>query len=135
MRVLVIEDDAETARYVGRAPREAGHEAASQDNGRDGLRVALSERWDVFIVDRMLPQIDGLEVVESLRRGGSLASILILTTLGGVDDGVGAGAWGGWGVWAEGCVFIGSLASPWRPLRPGCPPWPVEPGARARLLR
>jgi two-component system OmpR family response regulator len=95
MRVLVIEDDAETARYVVRALREAGHDAGSQDNGRDGLRVALSERWDVLIVDRMLPQVDGLEVVESLRRDGSLASILILTTLGGVDDrvrGLNAGA-------------------------------------------
>jgi two-component system, OmpR family, response regulator len=95
MRVLVIEDDAETARYVVRALREAGHDAGSQGNGRDGLRVALSERWDVLIVDRMLPQVDGLEVVESLRRDGSLASILILTTLGGVDDrvrGLNAGA-------------------------------------------
>jgi two-component system, OmpR family, response regulator len=95
MKVLVIEDDAETARYIVRALREAGHEAASQDNGREGLRLALSERWDVLIVDRMLPQIDGLEVVESLRRGGSLTSILILTTLGGVDDrvrGLNAGA-------------------------------------------
>jgi len=91
----VIEDDAETARYVVRALREAGHEASSQGNGRDGLRVALSERWDVLIVDRMLPQIDGLEVVESLRRSGSPAPILILTTLGGIDDrvrGLNAGA-------------------------------------------
>jgi two-component system OmpR family response regulator len=74
MRVLVLEDDAETARYIVRALREAGHDAGSQDNGRDGLRVALSERWDVLIVDR---------------------SILILTTLGGVDDrvrGLNAGA-------------------------------------------
>ena len=95
MRVLVIEDDAETARYIVRALREAGPDAGSQDNGRDGLQVALSERWDVLIVDRMLPQVDGLEVVESLRRDGSLASILILTTLGGVDDrvrGLNAGA-------------------------------------------
>jgi two-component system OmpR family response regulator len=95
MRVLVIEDDAETAQYVVRALLEAGHEAASQNNGRDGLRAAIDERWDLFIVDRMLPQIDGLEVVESLRRRGSAASILMLTTSGGVDDrvrGLNAGA-------------------------------------------
>ena len=95
MRVLVIEDDVETARYIVRALQEAGHDAASQGNGRDGLRVALSEQWDLFIVDRMLPQLDGLEVVESLRRGGSAAAILMLTTLGGVDDrvqGLNAGA-------------------------------------------
>jgi two-component system OmpR family response regulator len=95
MKVLVIEDDAETARYIVRALVEAGHEAASRSNGRDGLNVALSEGWDLFIVDRMLPELDGLEVVESLRRSGSAASILMLTTLGGVDDrvqGLNAGA-------------------------------------------
>jgi two-component system, OmpR family, response regulator len=95
MRVLVIEDDAETARYVVRALQEAGHEAASENNGRDGLQAASREPWDLFIVDRMLPQIDGLEVVESLRRSGSEASVLMLTTLGGVDDrvrGLNAGA-------------------------------------------
>jgi two-component system, OmpR family, response regulator len=95
MRVLVIEDDAETARYVVRALGEEGHEVASQSNGRDGLRVALAEQWDLLIVDRMLPQIDGLEVVRSLRRSASAAAILMLTTLGGVDDrvqGLNAGA-------------------------------------------
>jgi CheY-like chemotaxis protein len=58
-------------------------------------KVGLSERWDVLIVDRMRPQIDGIEVVESPRRGGAMASILILTTLAGVDDrvrGLNAGA-------------------------------------------
>jgi two-component system, OmpR family, response regulator len=95
MKVLVVEDDAETARYIVRALRKAGHEAASRSNGRDGLNVALSEQWDLLIVDRMLPELDGLEVVESLRRSGSPASILMLTTLGGVDDrvqGLNAGA-------------------------------------------
>jgi two-component system, OmpR family, response regulator len=95
MRVLVIEDDAETARYVVRALGEEGHEVASQSNGRDGLRAALAEQWDLLIVDRMLPQIDGLEVVRSLRRSASAAAILMLTTLGGVDDrvqGLNAGA-------------------------------------------
>jgi two-component system OmpR family response regulator len=95
MKVLVIEDDAETARYIVRALKEAGHEAASRSNGRDGLNVALGEQWDLFIVDRMLPELDGIEVVESLRRSGSVASILMLTTLGGVDDrvqGLNAGA-------------------------------------------
>jgi two-component system OmpR family response regulator len=95
MKVLVIEDDAETARYIVRALQEAGHDAASQGSGRDGLKAALSEPWDLLIVDRMLPHIDGLELVQTLRRGGSVASILMLTTLGGVDDrvqGLNAGA-------------------------------------------
>jgi two-component system, OmpR family, response regulator len=95
MRILVIEDDAETARYVARALRQEGHEVSAQSNGDDGLRVALAEPWELLIVDRMLPRIDGLEVVRSLRRGGSAAAILMLTTLGGVDDrvqGLNAGA-------------------------------------------
>jgi two-component system, OmpR family, response regulator len=95
MKVLVIEDDAETARYIVRALREAGHDVASRSNGRDGLKGALSEQWDLIIVDRMLPQLDGLAVVQSLRRNGSVTSILMLTTLGGVDDrvqGLNAGA-------------------------------------------
>jgi two-component system, OmpR family, response regulator len=95
MRVLVIEDDAETARHLVRALREEGHEVAAQSNGDDGLRAALAEPWDLLIVDRMLPRIDGLEVVRSLRHGESVAAILMLTTLGGVDDrvqGLNAGA-------------------------------------------
>src|ERR1700734_1168887 len=95
MRILVIEDDAETAGYVVRALREEGHEVSAQSNGDDGLRAALAEPWELLIVDRMLPRIDGLEVVRSLRRSGSAAAILMLTTLGGVDDrvqGLNAGA-------------------------------------------
>jgi two-component system OmpR family response regulator len=95
MRVLVIEDDAETVRYIVRALQEEGHEASAQTNGRDGLRIALAESWDLFIIDRMLPHLDGVEVVRCLRRSGSVAGILMLTTLGGVDDrvhGLNAGA-------------------------------------------
>jgi two-component system OmpR family response regulator len=95
MKVLVIEDDAETALFIGRALREAGYEAALQNDGLDGLNVALCEHWDLIIVDRMLPNIDGLQLVESLRHRGFAASILMLTTLGGIDDrvqGLNAGA-------------------------------------------
>jgi two-component system OmpR family response regulator len=95
MRVLVIEDDADTANYLVRALQDEGHDARSQHNGRDGLRLALAEQWDLLIVDRMLPQIGGIEVVESLRRSGCASAILMLTTLAGVDDrvqGLNAGA-------------------------------------------
>jgi two-component system, OmpR family, response regulator len=95
MRVLVIEDDAETARYIVSSLQEAGHEATSASNGLEGLETAVAEAWDLLIVDRMLPQKDGLEVVESLRQNGSEVSILMLTTLAGVDDrvrGLDAGA-------------------------------------------
>ena len=95
MRVLVIEDDADTANYLVRALQDEGHDARSQHTGRDGLRLALAEQWDLLIVDRMLPQIGGIEVVESLRRSGCASAILMLTTLAGVDDrvqGLNAGA-------------------------------------------
>jgi two-component system OmpR family response regulator len=69
-KVFVIDDDAETARYIVHALQEAGHEADSQGNGRDGLKAALSEQGDPLIVDRMLPHVDGIELVESPRRGG-----------------------------------------------------------------
>jgi len=95
MRVLVIEDDVETARYIVRALQEAGYEAASAGDGRSGLQTALNEQWELIIVDRMLPHVDGLQLVGSLRRSGTTAAILMLTTLGGVDDrvqGLNAGA-------------------------------------------
>ena len=95
MKVLVIEDDVETSRYILRALGEAGYEAASEKDGRAGLQTALNTSWDLIIVDRMLPYMDGLQLVESLRRSGATAPILMLTTLGGVDDrvqGLNAGA-------------------------------------------
>src|SRR5580693_2374706 len=95
MKVLVIEDDVETARYIVHALQEAGHEAASASDGRSGLQTALNEQWELIIVDRMLPHVDGLQLVGSLRRSGTTAAILMLTTLGGVDDrvqGLNAGA-------------------------------------------
>jgi two-component system OmpR family response regulator len=95
MRILLIEDDAETAQYILRALGEEGHEGAWRSDGREGLRAALEQGWDLMIVDRMLPGIDGIEVVKSLRGSGSTAGVLFLTTLGGVDDrvqGLNAGA-------------------------------------------
>jgi two-component system OmpR family response regulator len=95
MRVLLIEDDIETGEYVLRALAEDGHEAAVARNGREGLQLALGERWDLLIVDRMLPELDGIELVETVRRNGRSAAVLLLTTLGGVDDrvrGLNAGA-------------------------------------------
>ena len=95
MKILLIEDDAETAEYVLRALREDGHEAAVEHNGRAGLKSALGERWDLLIVDRMLPELDGIKLVEALRRNGRSTAVLLLTTLGGVDDrvhGLNAGA-------------------------------------------
>jgi len=95
MRILLIEDDAETAEYVLRALADDGHETAAEHDGRGGLKAALGGRWDLLIVDRMLPELDGIKLVETLRRNGRSTAVLLLTTLGGVDDrvhGLNAGA-------------------------------------------
>jgi two-component system, OmpR family, response regulator len=95
MRILLVEDDAETAYYISRGLSEDGHTISTARDGRDGLRLASSEDWDLLIVDRMLPEIDGLSVVQALRNAGRITPVLFLTTLGGVDDrvhGLNAGA-------------------------------------------
>ncbi len=86
MRVLVIEDDAETAAYVARGLREHGHVADHAPDGRDGLLMAGGGEYDVLIVDRMLPGIDGLGLVRTLRGAGVKSPVLFLTALRGVGD-------------------------------------------------
>jgi two-component system OmpR family response regulator len=95
MRILLIEDDAETAYYISRGLSEDGHYTSTAHDGREGLRLAGAEDWDLLIVDRMLPEMDGLSIVQALRSAGSITPVLFLTTLGGVDDrvhGLNAGA-------------------------------------------
>lgn len=86
MRLLVIEDDAETAAYLVKALRETGYEVDHAANGREGLSLAQSQPFDALIVDRMLPQIDGLTIVSTLRAAGNAMPVLILSALGEVDD-------------------------------------------------
>ncbi len=86
MRVLLIEDDADTAAFILRGLREAGDVADHAATGRDGLFLASDGQYDVLVVDRLLPGIDGLEVVRLLRQTGVLTPVLFLTALGGLDD-------------------------------------------------
>jgi len=86
MRVLVVEDDAETAAYVARGLKEQGHGVEVAGDGRDGLFLALDQTFDVIVMDRMTPGMDGLSVVKSLRAGGVVTPVLFLTALGGVGD-------------------------------------------------
>ncbi|AOU98754.1 DNA-binding response regulator [Acidihalobacter yilgarnensis] len=86
MKVLVVEDDAETARYVSRGLRELGHGVDVAADGRDGLYLAIEGGHDLLIVDRMLPGVDGLTLVKTLRAAGRRMPVLFLTTLGGIDD-------------------------------------------------
>src|ERR1700761_8448701 len=86
MKVLVVEDDAETSAYVARGLKEQGHGVEVAANGRDGLFLALDQSFDVVIMDRMLPGMDGLNLVKSLRAGGVETPVIFLTALGGVGD-------------------------------------------------
>ena len=86
MRILVIEDDAETAAYLKSGLDEDGHAVSSALNGREGLFLAMTEDFDLLIVDRMLPKLDGLTVIGTLRSKGIETPALILSALGQVDD-------------------------------------------------
>ena len=86
MRVLVIEDDQVVADYIGKGLREASHTVDHAADGKTGLFLAMSEHYDVIIVDRMLPAMDGLKIVQSLRAAGNHAPALILSALADVGE-------------------------------------------------
>jgi two-component system, OmpR family, response regulator len=86
MKILVVEDDAETLAYLVNGLKEHGHKVDPAARGRDGLFLAVSGQYDVMIVDRMLPGVDGLSVVKAARAAGVSTPALFLSTLGGIDD-------------------------------------------------
>lgn len=86
MHVLVVEDDPDTAAYLGRGLRESGHESSHAATGPEGLRLAREGGHDALIVDRMLPGLDGLGLVRQLREEGNDTPVLFLTALADVDD-------------------------------------------------
>ncbi|MBK3399814.1 MULTISPECIES: response regulator transcription factor [Methylobacterium] len=86
MRLLIIEDDREASSYLSKAFREAGHVADTADDGLDGYALAREGAYDVLVVDRMLPKLDGLSLIRSLREQGVETPVLILSALGQVDD-------------------------------------------------
>jgi two-component system OmpR family response regulator len=86
MRLLVIEDDRHAADYLVKAFREVGHVADAATDGDDGLAMALDGKYDVLVVDRMLPKRDGLALIGALRAKGMETPALILSALGQVDD-------------------------------------------------
>lgn len=86
MKILLIEDDAETAGYIVHGLTEAGLVVDHAKNGREGLFLAAGESYDLMIVDRMLPGLDGLGIVKTIRGAGVKTPVLFLTTMAGVDD-------------------------------------------------
>ena len=86
MRILIIEDDRDAAAYLVKAFREAGHTADHAADGVTGYDLAQEGGYDVAIVDRMLPKMDGLSLIGALRAQGAETPVLILSALGQVDD-------------------------------------------------
>ncbi len=86
MRILIIEDDSVAALYLVKAFREAGHMADHAKDGVEGYDMARDATYDVLIVDRMLPKMDGLSLIGGLRKQKIETPVLILSALGQVDD-------------------------------------------------
>ncbi len=87
MKFLLVEDNAQVTQFVKKGLAEDGHAVDHADNGRDGLFLAASEKYDAIILDRMLPGgIDGLGIIEALRKTGTKTPILILSALADVDE-------------------------------------------------
>ena len=86
MRILIIEDDRDAASWLIKGLKEAGHVADHASNGEEGLAMARERLHDVLIVDRMLPRLDGLSLIRTLRSEGIMTPALILSALGDVDE-------------------------------------------------
>ena len=86
MRVLLIEDDSDMAGYIAQSLHDLGHATSVAGDGRIGLELASREPFDVVVVDRMLPGLDGVSVVRTLRGRDMTVPVLFLTTMDGIDD-------------------------------------------------
>lgn len=86
MKLLLIEDDKESAKYLIKGLREQGYVVDHSVNGRDGLFMAASEKYDAMIIDRMVPEIDGVTIIQTLRGSGNETPMIILTALGTVEE-------------------------------------------------
>ena len=86
MKILLVEDDHRASEYLTKGLRELGHAVEQAFDGESGRTTALAGGFDVLILDRMLPKLDGLEIVKTLRQAGSTVPILILSALDEVDE-------------------------------------------------
>jgi len=86
MRILIVEDDLEAAEAMARGLTEAGHDCVRGHDGEEGLTAARDGEFDVMIVDRMMPKMNGLQLVETIRREGDRTPVLFLSALGEVGD-------------------------------------------------
>jgi two-component system OmpR family response regulator len=89
MRILIAEDDHDTAEFIRRGLSELGHNPMVTHNGVDALHILSTVEFDVAILDRMLPQLDGLSVLQRIRAADIKIPVLVLTALGRIEDRVG----------------------------------------------
>ena len=85
MRILIIEDDRDAAGYIRKGLRESGHVVDHAADGEEALEMARASEYNILVVDRMLPKLDGLSVIETLRSEDDRTPALILSALGEVD--------------------------------------------------
>jgi len=110
MRILVVEDDLEAQRYLVQGLKESGHVVDEASDGEAGLSLSLSRSYDVAIIDRMLPKMDGLKVVAEMREHGNSTPVLFLSALSDVDDRVKGLKAGGDDYLAKPYAFVELLA-------------------------
>jgi len=86
MRVLLVEDDRQTALFVSKGLRQEGFAVDHSENGKDGLHLALTESYDAAVIDIMLPKLDGLTLIDEMRRNGIQSPVIVLSAKSSVDD-------------------------------------------------
>ncbi|HEU5047209.1 MAG TPA: response regulator transcription factor [Rickettsiales bacterium] len=86
MRILIVEDDKSNAEYVRDGLIESGHNVDVAYDGMDGLYLATEQKYDALVVDRMLPKLDGLALIQALRSSGNKTPVLVLSSLAKVEE-------------------------------------------------
>lgn len=86
MRALLIEDDTTVCDYITKGLKEQGYSVDMANDGQEGLNKATSEVYDVMVIDRMLPSVDGLSILRAVRAAGNNTPVIVLSALGEVDD-------------------------------------------------
>jgi two-component system OmpR family response regulator len=86
MNILVVEDDRQVAEFIVAELKAAGHSCIHAPDGEAGHQAALDNSFDVMVIDRMMPKVDGLQLIDTLRRDGDNTPVLVLSALGDVDD-------------------------------------------------
>jgi len=115
MRLLLIEDDPNIAAFIAKGLKEAGFVVEHTDNGKSGLQMALDASYDVAVIDIMLPGLDGLAIIETLRQRRIKLPVIILSAKRSVDERV-EGLQNG----SKACKRAAMITSPNRSRSPNC---------------